>query len=61
VDMYGRGLNGTNGSGRKRAKAPNRRNGVTKAQQDARRKIVAASGLNITPEEVEAVINKLRA
>ena len=60
--MYGRGLNGTNGSGRKRAKAPKRRrNGVTKAQQDARRKIVAASGLNITPDEVEAVLNKLRA
>jgi len=41
--------------------APKRRNGVTKAQQDAHRKIVAASGLYITPEEVEAVINKLRA
>jgi hypothetical protein len=59
--MHGRGLNGTNGSGRKRAKTPKRRHGVTKAQQDARRKIVAASGLNITPEEVEAVLNKLRA
>jgi hypothetical protein len=58
--MNGHGLNGSNGSGRKRAKAPKRRNGVTKTQQDARRAIVAASGLNITSEEVEAVLNTLR-
>lgn len=59
--MYGRRLNASNGSGRTRVKAPKRRAGVTQAQQDARRKIVAASGLTITPEEVEAVLATLRS
>ena len=58
--MDGRGLNGSNGSGRKRAEAPKRRSGVTKAQQDARRKIVAESGVEIRPEDVEAVLQTLR-
>jgi len=59
LGMHRRSVNGSNGSGRKRAGAPRRR-GVTKAQQDARRKIVASSGLEITPEEVAAVLNTLR-
>ena len=57
--MQGHSLNGSNGSGRKRNGASKRR-GVTKTQQDARRKIVASSGLAITPEEVAAVLNTLR-
>jgi hypothetical protein len=58
--MHGRGLNRSNGSGRKRAGEPKRRSGVTKTQQAARRKIVAESGVEIRPEDVEAVIQTLR-
>lgn len=57
--MNGRGLNGSNGAKRKRAGAP-KRSGVTKAQQDARRKIVAESGVEIRPEDVDAILQTLR-
>jgi hypothetical protein len=58
--MQGRGPNGSNGSARKGAGKPRRRGAVTKAQQAARQKIVAESGVEIRPEDVEAVIQTLR-
>jgi hypothetical protein len=57
--MSSRHVNGTNGTGRRAVHAP-RRQRVTRAQQEARRTIVAASGLSITPEEVAAVLETLR-
>jgi len=57
--MYGGGLNGKR-SRHKRAGAPKRRNGATKAQQIAARRILAESGVEIRPEAVEAAIQTLR-
>jgi hypothetical protein len=56
-----RGTNGSNGTTRKRAKAPNRRKGVpTKAQQAARARILAEAGFKATPEEIAATERELR-
>lgn len=58
--MSGRALNGSNGSRRKRAKAPKRRSSeATKAQQAARRKFLADSPVKATPEGLEAVRREL--
>jgi hypothetical protein len=57
--MNSRGTNGSNGTTRKRAKAPSRRKGVaTKAQQAARARILA--GFKATPEEIAATERELR-
>jgi hypothetical protein len=59
--MSGRSLNGSNGTKRKRARAPKRPKGggVSKAQQAARRKFIAESPVKPTPEGMEAVLREL--
>jgi hypothetical protein len=59
--MNSRGVNGSHGTTRKRAKAPSRRKGApTKAQQAARARILAEAGFKATPEEIEATERELR-
>jgi len=58
--MNGRGLGGSNGGARKRAKAPKRaKGGVSKAQQAARRKFLADSPVKPTREGMEAIHREL--
>jgi hypothetical protein len=54
--MNGRGLNGSNGGARRRAKAPKHpKGGVSKAHQAARRKFLADSPAKPTREGMEAI------
>jgi hypothetical protein len=58
--MNSRGTNGSNGTTRKRAKAPKRpKGGVTKAQQAARRKFLAESPVKPSREGMEAIHREL--
>ena len=59
--MSSRGVNGSHGITRKRAKAVSRRKGIpTKTQQAARARILAEAGFKATPEEIEATERELR-
>jgi len=58
--MNGRGLNGTNGTKRKRAGPVKRPKGPTNAQRAAWRRIVAESGVTPTKEGMEAILQELR-
>jgi hypothetical protein len=59
--MNVRGLNGSNGAKRMRAKSPpkRRQDGVTKAQLAARRKFLAESSVKPTAEGMDAVHREL--
>jgi hypothetical protein len=58
--MHAHGTNGSNGSTRRRAKAPKRTNGgATKAQQAARRKFIAKSPVKPSREGMEAIHREL--
>jgi hypothetical protein len=58
--MASRGTNGSNGTTRKRAKAPTRpKAGVTKAQQAARRKFIAESRVKPSREGMAAIHREL--
>jgi hypothetical protein len=59
--MNGRGLNGTSGGAkRKRARAAKRPKAPTNAQQAARAKIIAESGVTPSKEGMEAILQELR-
>jgi hypothetical protein len=55
--MNARGTNGSNGTTRRRAKAP--KVGVTKAQQAARRKVIAESPVKPSREGMQAIHREL--
>jgi hypothetical protein len=61
IDMNGRHLNGTIGSGKpKRAAAAKRPKSRSSARKAAWRRIVAASGVTPTQEGMEAILQELR-
>ena len=58
--MNGHGTNGSNGTTRRRAKAPKRsKGGVTKAQQAARRSFIAESPVKPSREGMDAIHREL--
>lgn len=58
--MTAHGTNGSNGTTRRRAKAPKRpKSGVTKAQQAARRKFIAESPVKPSREGMEEIDREL--
>lgn len=56
--MNRRGLNGTSGGGAKRKRTKTK--GPTKAQQAARAKIIAESGITPSEEGMAAIMEELR-